>query len=116
MHYKDYYAALGQQPAGAEFSPPPQWRSHYGAGAADFGGVGGMGGMGDLDHMDLADLLAAMGRQQGAHRATGPQPGCACAARAARAAKVVPMATSTCTSPSGRTPCSAATSATCFLT
>jgi curved DNA-binding protein len=104
------YDALGQQPAGAEFSPPPQWRSQYGAGAADFGG------MGDLDHMDLADLLAAMGRQQGAHRATGPQPGCACAARAARAAKVVPMATSTCTSPFGRTPCSAATSATCFLT
>ena len=62
------YDALGQRPAGADFSPPPQWRSQYEPGAAGFGAAG------DLDGMDLADLLAAMGRQRGQQRA-GPQPG-----------------------------------------
>jgi curved DNA-binding protein len=59
------YDALGQQPEGFDFSPPPQWRSHYEPDAADFG---------DLGDMDLADLLAAMGRQHGARQA-GPRPG-----------------------------------------
>lgn len=62
------YDALGQQPEGFDFSPPPQWRSHYEPGASGFG---------NLDEMDLADLLAAMGRQQGARgaRHAGPVPG-----------------------------------------
>ena len=47
------YDELGRQPAGAEFSPPPQWRNEHDAGAESF------------ENMDLADLLAAMGRQHG---------------------------------------------------
>lgn len=59
------YDALGQQPEGFDFSPPPQWRSNYEPNAAGFG---------DMGDMDLSDLLAAMGRQHGQRRA-GPTPG-----------------------------------------
>lgn len=51
------YDELGRQPAGAEFSPPPQWRSDH---AADFD---------SFENIDLADLLAAMGRGDGRARA-----------------------------------------------
>ncbi len=66
------YDALGQRPAGADFSPPPQWRRQYEP--AGFGHADDMGGMGGMGEMDLADLLAAMGRSQG-QRHAGPQPG-----------------------------------------
>jgi curved DNA-binding protein len=59
------YDALGQQPEGFDFSPPPQWRNHYEPDA---------GGFGDLGDIDLADLLAAMGRKQ-AQGSRGPVPG-----------------------------------------
>lgn len=50
------YDALGRQPSGAEFSPPPQWRSDHAAGFDSF------------DNIDLADLLAEMGRRGGGAR------------------------------------------------
>jgi curved DNA-binding protein len=58
------YDALGRQAAGAEFSPPPQWRSDHAAGFDSF------------DNIDLADLLAEMGRRGGGARSGGiPVPG-----------------------------------------
>ena len=41
------YDNLGKRPAGAEFTPPPEWQQYYGAGASAF------------DDVDLADILNA---------------------------------------------------------
>jgi curved DNA-binding protein len=58
------YDELGRQPAGAEFSPPPQWSRAHAPGMESFGDV------------DLEDLLAAMGRgAPGARHAPRPSPG-----------------------------------------
>ena len=58
------YDELGRQPAGADFSPPPQWRNAHDAGAESF------------ENMNLADLLAALGRQHGgAQHSSVPTPG-----------------------------------------
>lgn len=57
------YDSLGSRPAGANFTPPPDWQQHFGAGASYF------------DDVDLADILSAFtssrhgggrGRRQGA--------------------------------------------------
>jgi curved DNA-binding protein len=47
------YDELGQQASGAEFSPPPQWRSNYEADPSFY------------ENLDLADLLEALGRRHG---------------------------------------------------
>lgn len=47
------YDRLGSRPAGEEFSPPPEWRSHFGGGEHMF------------DDVDLADILAAFGHRGG---------------------------------------------------
>ncbi|XAH25181.1 J domain-containing protein [Xylophilus sp. GW821-FHT01B05] len=67
------YDALGQQPAGQEFRPPPGW---------DFGGARGAPGAGSADaqafeDLDLADLFAQMGAARGGFqpRAEQPEPG-----------------------------------------
>lgn len=58
------YDELGRQPAGAEFSPPPQWRHEHASSTASF------------EDMDLADLLAAMGRSHaGSQQGTVPVRG-----------------------------------------
>lgn len=44
------YDALGSATAGADFSPPPQWRQNYGGGGSP------------MDDTDLADLFASLGR------------------------------------------------------
>ena len=44
------YDELGHPTAGAEFTPPPQWREDFSAGGPSF------------EDLDLADLLAALGR------------------------------------------------------
>lgn len=55
------YDELGRQSTGAEFSPPPQWRSEHDAGVESF------------ENIDLADLLAALGRRHdGARRSAMP--------------------------------------------
>ena len=55
------YDELGRQSTGAEFSPPPQWRSEHDAGVETF------------ENIDLADLLAALGRRHdGARRSAMP--------------------------------------------
>jgi curved DNA-binding protein len=59
------YDALGQQPEGFDFAPPPQWRNAYEPQDSGFDNMG---------DMDLADLLAALGRQHG-QRQAGPRPG-----------------------------------------
>jgi len=57
------YDSLGSRPAGASFTPPPDWQQHFGAGVSYF------------DDVDLADILSAFtssrqgdgrGRRQGA--------------------------------------------------
>lgn len=58
------YDELGQRPAGAEFSPPPEWRSSKGAADAAFD-----------ENLDLAALLAALGRQRGQARHDAPTHG-----------------------------------------
>jgi curved DNA-binding protein len=55
------YDELGRRPAGAEFSPPPNWRDEHDVDLSSF------------ENLDLAELLAALGRQQG-HGASGPRP------------------------------------------
>ncbi len=61
------YDSLGSQPAGASFTPPPDWQQHFGAGVSYF------------DDVDLADILAAFAssRHGGGHgqgkRATAGQ-------------------------------------------
>lgn len=65
------YDALGQRPAGEDFTAPRDWREQFGAGAAGqpFGDV-------DLGGIDLADLLDALGRGRGGHpRHAGPRAG-----------------------------------------
>ena len=58
------YDELGHPPAGAEFSPPPQWQQDFASGGQSF------------EDIDLADLLAAMGRGRGASaRAAVPTKG-----------------------------------------
>ncbi|MBP9905929.1 MAG: DnaJ domain-containing protein [Rhodoferax sp.] len=58
------YDELGHPTAGAEFSPPPQWREDFAAGGPAF------------EDLDLADLLAALGRgQRGARAAPVPVKG-----------------------------------------
>lgn len=58
------YDELGRQPAGAEFSPPPQWSRAHAPGMESFGNV------------DLEDLLAAMGRgASGGRHPAPPSPG-----------------------------------------
>jgi curved DNA-binding protein len=51
------YDSLGKRPAGENFTPPPDWQQHFGAGAASF------------DDVDLADFLSAFtsGRQHKGH-------------------------------------------------
>jgi curved DNA-binding protein len=51
------YDELGSHAAGEQFTPPPQWREHYGGQGANF------------DDVDLADLFAAFGAR------SGPSPG-----------------------------------------
>lgn len=65
------YDALGQRPAGEEFTAPRDWREHFGAGqgGAGFSDV-------DLGDIDLADLLDALGRGRGGQpRQARPRPG-----------------------------------------
>ncbi len=50
------YDALGSQPAGAEFSPPPDWARSRGEDPASY------------DNLDLADLLEALARRHGSGR------------------------------------------------
>jgi curved DNA-binding protein len=58
------YDELGHPPAGAQFTPPPQWREDFSAGGASF------------EDLDLADLLATLGRgRRGASSAAMPQKG-----------------------------------------
>ncbi len=58
------YDELGHPKAGAEFSPPPQWRQDFAADGASF------------EDLDLADLLASLGRgQRGAASAAMPRKG-----------------------------------------
>lgn len=58
------YDELGHPQAGAEFTPPPQWREDFSTGEASF------------ENLDLADLLAALGRgRHGASSAAIPQKG-----------------------------------------
>ncbi len=57
------YDQLGSRPSGADFSPPPEWQQHFGAGPSAF------------DDVDLADILSAFtsGRHSGA-RSQGNVP------------------------------------------
>lgn len=60
------YDALGRRPAGENFTPPPDWQQHFGAGESAF------------DEMDLADILSAFtSGRRGDARARGqfPVPG-----------------------------------------
>ena len=58
------YDELGRQPAGTDFSPPPQWTQAHESSYESF------------DDLDLADLLAAMGqRAAGGRRESVPMPG-----------------------------------------
>jgi curved DNA-binding protein len=60
------YDALGQRPAGQEFSAPPDWRDQFGPGSFE-----------GFDDLDLADLLDALGRGRGGGHArqAGPRRG-----------------------------------------
>lgn len=65
------YDALGQRPAGEEFTAPRDWREHFAGG--EF--AQGMGGA-DLGDLDLADLLDALARGRGGQpRQPRPRPG-----------------------------------------
>lgn len=55
------YDELGHPQAGAEFSPPPQWREEFSSDGATF------------EDLDLADLLASLGRGQRG-QASGSMP------------------------------------------
>lgn len=57
------YDSLGSRPAGASFTPPPDWQQHFGAGASYF------------DDIDLADMLSAFtSSRTGNGRARGNVP------------------------------------------
>lgn len=47
------YDELGSHAAGEQFTPPPEWREHFGAQGANF------------DDIDLSDLFSAFGARAG---------------------------------------------------
>jgi curved DNA-binding protein len=57
------YDNLGRRPAGENFSPPPDWQQHFGAGSSAF------------DDVDLADILSAFRRGGGRARDDFAMPG-----------------------------------------
>ncbi|HJW55616.1 MAG TPA: DnaJ C-terminal domain-containing protein [Burkholderiaceae bacterium] len=59
------YDSLGQRAPGENFTPPPDWQQHFGAGPSAF------------DDVDLADIFASFSRQQGGRgrRDNMPIPG-----------------------------------------
>jgi curved DNA-binding protein len=77
------YDSLGRRRSGEDFTPPPEWQQHFGAGGGFGGGAGfggGGGGFGGFDDVDLADILSAFtGGRRGEGRARGrenfPVPG-----------------------------------------
>lgn len=56
---REEYDKLGQQAAGQNFNPPPEWQQQYGASAGDFD---------DVDLSDLFKSFRAGGQQRGAGR------------------------------------------------
>ena len=60
------YDKLGTRPAEQPFSPPPEWRQHFGGEAA--------GDAAYFDDVDLADILSAFGRQRGGAARGQPRP------------------------------------------
>ena len=61
------YDSLGRRAAGEEFTPPPDWQQHFGAGEHFY------------EDIDLADILSAFGQsgggRAGARRHSFPIPG-----------------------------------------
>jgi curved DNA-binding protein len=66
LEKREAYDNLGRRPAGENFTPPPDWQQHYGAGASAF------------DDVDLADIFSAFrsgGEGRGRGKASYPVRG-----------------------------------------